>query len=350
MQIYYLTDTWPWFGKHQCYSRLVDYIRRLDSSVQEIPLKYNLSSKIIGRFYSILRGDFTRKDSVFADAERRFISAFDKKSADSIYHILFYDTHYRVFNYLKEIPRNIIATIHHPIGREYPVGMEANLRKLSSAIVMYKEGVEHFERYIGKDRVKFIHYGVDTDFFKPPSSMPQAPCPTRLFFTGQNGRNIDMLKRVISKLAKRYPDIGFDILVPEALKKGSLKELIDHPAIQWHSNLSEVEVRKLYQRSYLLLMPMQDSGVNSAIVEALACGVPVITTDVGGVRDYGAGTVYPVVDNNDDNAMVDLVEKYIAESSWRDEVAKNCRAFAEHNLAWSLIAEKHLEAYRELNV
>ena len=202
-------------------------------------------------------------------------------------------------------------------------------------------------RYVSKGRVKFIHYGVDTDFFSP---MPQALLPQRLFFTGQNGRNMSMLKRVILKLAKHRPDLKFAILVPEKFKNIDLKELIGHAAIQWHSNLSEIEVRNLYRESYLLLMPMQDSGVNNAIVESLACGLPIVPTDVGGIRDYGGGSIYPVVANNDDNAMIELIDKYLAAPSWRNKIARECREFAEQNLAWPLIAKKHLELYQELSL
>ena len=59
---------------------------------------------------------------------------------------------------------------------------------------------------------------------------------------------------------------------------------------------------------------MSDSGANNAIVESLACGLPVITTDVGGIRDYGGGTIYPVVANEDDDGMIGLVEQYLSKA------------------------------------
>jgi glycosyltransferase involved in cell wall biosynthesis len=97
-------------------------------------------------------------------------------------------------------------------------------------------------------------------------------------------------------------------------------------------------------------MPMEDSGVNTAVVEALACGLPIVTTDVGGIRDYGGGSVYPVVANNDDDAMIALVEEYLNNENRRNEVGEKCRAFAEQSLSWLLVAQKHIEAYKELSV
>jgi glycosyltransferase involved in cell wall biosynthesis len=97
-----------------------------------------------------------------------------------------------------------------------------------------------------------------------------------------------------------------------------------------------------------VLLPMIDSGANTAVVEALACGTPLVTTDVGGIRDYGGGTLYPVVKNDDDDAMVDLIEQYLAKGTWRNEVALACRKFAVSELAWPLIAKRHLETYEML--
>lgn len=97
-----------------------------------------------------------------------------------------------------------------------------------------------------------------------------------------------------------------------------------------------------------LLLPMNDSGANTAVVEAFASGLPIATTDVGGIRDYGDETIFPIVANNGDEAMFALVEGYLSKSGWRDEVSRNCRQFAEQFPAWPLVAQKHLQAYREL--
>jgi glycosyltransferase involved in cell wall biosynthesis len=93
---------------------------------------------------------------------------------------------------------------------------------------------------------------------------------------------------------------------------------------------------------------MSDSGANNAIVESLACGLPVITTDVGGIRDYGGGTIYPVVANEDDDGMIGLVEQYLSQPGWRNKVGQNCRRFAEEQLAWPLIAKRHMQVFKEL--
>ncbi len=159
-----------------------------------------------------------------------------------------------------------------------------------------------------------------------------------------------MLVRVVKRLAANIPDLRFDLLVPQHHRKSpALTPLLNHPAVTWHAGLNDEQLRELYQKSYLMLLPMNDSGANTAVVEALASGLPVVTTDVGGIRDYTGGDVLPVVVNNDDDAMIALVEQYLAKPDWRDEIGQRCRQFAEQKMAWPLVAQKHLEAYRKFS-
>jgi glycosyltransferase involved in cell wall biosynthesis len=347
--IHYLTDTWPWFDEHQCYGRLVHYVKQIQPQTKEVRVRYGLADKMAGRLYSIACGHPKRRDSVFAAAELRFSRSFlERMKADDIYHILFFDNHYQLFERWDRAPRNVIGTVHLPVNREHPVLTDKYLKRLSSCIVMFNEGVKYLEKHVGRGRVKFIHYGVDTEFFKPSSNL--APNTKHLLFTGHNGRNFAMFAKVAKILNERHKDLQFDILVPDWARKMHLYALEGIKNIRWHERLQEAELLKLYQESRLLLMPMEDSGVNTAVVEALACGLPIVTTDVGGIRDYGGGSVYPVVANNDNDAMIALVEEYLNNENRRNEVGEKCRAFAEQNLSWPLVAQKHIEAYKELSV
>ena len=45
-------------------------------------------------------------------------------------------------------------------------------------------------------------------------------------------------------------------------------------------------LRALYHLSDLFFLPFVDAVANNAIVESIACGVPVVVSDVGSLRDY----------------------------------------------------------------
>ena len=342
MRINILADKMPWFGKHQCYERVADYIKQINQDTQIYCTRDTIINKIFGKLYSIKKGWHSRHDFARAAAEFKF-SVETSKNAE-ISHILFFDLHYYYLHKWKKAPKNIIGTIHHPVNRVIGPPYKKYLQRLSSAIILYRRGVPRFEKIIGRERVKYIPYGVDTDFFyqsKEPNNRKD------IIFTGINGRNIEMLFRVIKKLGKTNQELKFHLVVPKKYRY-PLKKLANLQNIIWHDNLLEEELRDLYQNSSLMLLPMNQSGVNTAVVEAMACGLPVVTTDVGGIRDYGGGSIYPVVKNNDDDAMVELVEKYLADEKYRNSIAKKERQFAEDKLAWPIVAKRHLKVYEGL--
>jgi len=348
MQISYLSDKWPWLGEHSSYGQLPFYIRKSVPVIELVTIKYEFFQRCIGKAYSIFHGWWWRRDTIFAAGELRFLPFLSKlKKKDSLCHVLYFDNHPYLWERWKKSPNNIIGTIHWPTPRRMPPRMSANLKRISSAIVLSKCDLEFYESLIGKGRVKFIHHGVDTEFFYPVKK--RSVEPKRIMFTGQNGRNISMLYRVIAELAKRHPELQFDLLLRrERIKIDGFEQLVNKPYTVWHHDISDEELRRLYNASYLLLMPMNDMSANNAIVEALSCGVPVVTTDVGGIRDYGGGSIYPVIANDDDEAMIQLVEKYLGRPAWRSEIGTKCRRFAEKSLAWPIIAQKHIETYKDL--
>lgn len=348
MNIHYLCDHFPWFGEHQSYDQLPIYIKSDKLNIHITNTKYGFLQKCIGKLYSLYNGWWWRRDSVRSAAEFRFLLSIMNRK-DIISHILFFEFHNYFVEKWRKAPRYIIGTIHHPPSQSSRFGLRLveNLKRLSSAVIMYQRDIKFFEQYIGQNRVKFIHHGVDTDFFYPAEQNFSAS--KKILFVGHNNRNTEMLHRIVIRLAKKYPGLQFGLVVPEEFRYfDGFQKLSNHSAVKWHQKISEYTFREFYQQGYLLLLPMNDSGANNAVVEALACGLPIVTTDVGGIRDYGGASIYPVVPNNDDNAMINLIERYLNDTAWYNEIAKKCREFAEQNLAWPIIAKKHLDAYKDL--
>lgn len=341
--IVFLSEQIPWFGKHTGYEQLPTFIRKTIDKTQVISVQNGIVQRILGKGYSTYRQWFDRNlYHVAAELKLAITRLFQP---NSISHILYLEDRLPFLDCWQKAPPNLIGTIHLPPSQWNPDRLK-NLARLSSGIILYQRDLEFFESYVGKGRINFIHYGVDTDFFHPLSTEIQNT--KRILFAGHYLRNTSMLHRVIVKLANKHPELQFDLLVPEqARNTEGLFQLLEHPAVTWHKNLSDEGLRHLYQTSYLLLLPMNESGANTAIVESLSCGLPVITTDVGGIRDYGGADIFPIIANDDDNAMIDLVEKYLDNPDLRNEVAISCRNFAEEKLAWPVVAQKHLEVYKK---
>ncbi len=344
LDITFLLSKNPRYGAHSGYEIIASYIRRFLKPRSTVRPQRSIVTRMFGKAYATYRGWPTRDQSV--PAAECYFGLLLALFPQSLGHILYVEHHLPYLGTLKKSWRNFIGTIHEPERRWQPDQLK-DLSKLASALILYKRDIEFFEQYIGKGAVHFILHGVDTDFFVPPPTEPAGE--PRLLFVGVHLRNNTMLRRIIERLSAKYPEMSFDLVVPDyGRKNDDMRSLERAKSVRWHQDLTDDELRNLYQHSHLLLMPINDGGANNAIVESLSTGLPIVTTDCGGIRDYGGGTLFPVVANNDDDAMIALVEKYLDSKDLRSSVSRKTRQFAEENLPWTLIAQKHIELYRRL--
>ncbi len=342
MNLLLLRDSIPWFGRHTGYEQLSGYLQTTNQ-ITVVGPRAGILPRYLGSASARLRGRMGRGATDFSELEFCLRRRLGKPAAS---HILYLEQHLNLLKFWPKESRNVLGTIHLPPSVWHPEQCE-QLSRLASALVLYQKDIPFYEQHTGKGRVKFIHHGASTEFFRPDPGKVQMP--PRLLYGGVYLRNEPMLVRVIKKLVKIMPQLRFDLLVPKHhCTSPTLAPLLSQPEVTWHAGLNDEQLRALYQRSYLMLLPMNDSGANTAVVEALTSGLPLLTTDVGGIRDYGGGTVYPVIAPNDDDAMIRLVEQYVLQPDWRTEIGQKCRQFAENFLAWPLVAQKHIQAYQEL--
>lgn len=339
----FLFNKMPRYGKHSGYEQLPSYVQALCPGTKTVIPQNSLTNRIIGKLYSLYRG-WPGRNQPDAAAELALSMAW-RTTTQSVAHILYAEYHLMYLEGWTKCPSNLIATIHEPPSRWQPSQIE-QLRRLSSAIVLYQRDIQFFENLIGKGNVHYIAHGVDTEFFRPADTIDKH----RILFAGVHLRNNSMLRRVLLRLAEKHSSLKFELVVNNIGRADKdIAALANHPSITWHHEISDNELRQLYQQCNLLLLPMKDSGANNSIVEALASGLPIATTDCGGIADYGGGSIYPVVDNDDDEKMIELVEQYLDRSDWRAEISRNCRQFAETKLAWPIAAQEHMRVYQSLN-
>ncbi|QDV84631.1 glycosyltransferase family 4 protein [Planctomycetes bacterium TBK1r] len=335
-----LETSTPWFGGHTGYECLRLWISQI-SDVTVVKPKRNLVSRLKGKWLSLRRG--------FGNAPQQHVAAIYNfsqrvKRSAGVGHIIYGEEFLPYADILSdEVLSRTLFTFHQPLCQWNKQQLE-RLGSIEHALFLYDRDKQAFRSYL-RSPPSFILHGVDTDFFCPG----QYDEPKRLLYNGIHLRNVEMFYRVVAALQKNFPSLCFDALVPEHRRDLPLfRQLANNPRISWHSGLSDSELRDLYQRSYLTLTPMNDSGANTAIVEALASGLPIVTTDVGGIQNYGGGTIFPIVQNNDDDAMVELVTKYLKAPEYRQSVSVKSRAFSVEKLSWSCVAVEHLRLYQSI--
>jgi len=343
MKLNVLSNKISWFGKFSGYECLTEYF------LENVSLKTTRSKKIflnrvIGKIIQKFRKwNGTSPEEIFAE-----VSFINKMSSNVISHILYLENHVHILPLIQRKQKKVVGTIHLPISR----WTEDRLQKLTfldNAIILYKEELEEFSKYISRDKIDVIKHGVDIDFFKPgDATLVQK---NKILFVGHYLRDFDMFMSVYHLLLST--DFGksleFHFIIPAPFRNiAALDTIVNLETVFFHGGLSDEELLEFYQTSYLLFMPMVDSGANTAIVQAISTGLPVLTTDAGGIRSYGGGEIFEVIKKNDIEGMTELFTKYYFNPDFRNSVSQKQRKFAIEQLDWNIVAEQHLKVYNTI--
>ncbi len=109
------------------------------------------------------------------------------------------------------------------------------------------------------------------------------------------------------------------------------------------------DVAALYAAAHLVVLPSYREGLPKSLIEAAACGRPVVTTDVPGCRDaIDPGVSGVLVPPRDARALADAVIALAADEDARLRMGAAGRALAERDFGIRSIVQAHLDVYRTL--
>jgi glycosyltransferase involved in cell wall biosynthesis len=243
----------------------------------------------------------------------------------------------------------LIATAHQPRSWWNLIhGSPEVVESLDGLVVLTDREAEFWEEHL-PGRVHLVRHGVDVGFFCPSGDTCNAPPETRCLIVGHWLRDLPTLAEVVDLLGNRAPTIGFDIVIPlVARSSDALIRLARHENVRFLAGLSDEELRELYRRSTLLLLPMIDATANNAILESQACGTPIVSTDVGGVASYVRSSFADLLPVGDVAGIVEAVLRLAGSDKEREERSRAARDHAVEHLSWQRLAPRSLEVYERV--
>ncbi len=262
-----------------------------------------------------------------------------------VFHILYGDSDLWLLRRANRLTGNrVVATFHQPGEDLRALGsIERVARHLDAAILVSETQRPYFEEFLPRERVFVIPHGVNSDFFRPPDE----PAPADSCITvGSHLRDFETLRTAIRLVWETNPRMRFVAVGTRSDKKSWFPEL-DDPRIRFFDGISDEQLRSAYRDATIGVLAFHDATANNAMLESMACGLPLVATDVGGVKDYvppGAGVLCP---QGDPRALADGILKMLADRAMRAQMARVSRQTAVA-LDFARVAERSAEVYRRV--
>lgn len=269
----------------------------------------------------------------------------------------------------------VVATIHHPITRDRQLALDAApdwrfrllvrrwhsflgmqikvARKLRHIVTVSRQSKQDIVEQFGvaPRQIHLIYNGIDTDIFKPQHHVERRPL--RIMTTAsadQPLKGLRFLLHAIAGLRGRFPDL--ELLVVGRLQQGGateqlLGELRLQGCVRFVSGISSQQLVDYYASASVVVCPSLYEGFGLPAGEAMACGVPVISSD-GGALPEVVGDAGVIVPAGNSEALARALQNLLTDDALRARLAEKGRARIVEQFSWRLAASRLVDYYRQI--
>jgi glycosyltransferase involved in cell wall biosynthesis len=200
-------------------------------------------------------------------------------------------------------------------------------------------------------RLALAPCGVDTTLFRPNGRAhgDYLLCVARF---SDERKNVDLLLRAYARLARRRPALPELYLVGEPPLPETMR-LLHRLGIAERVRILGLrcgeELAELYRDAQLFVLSSDEEGLGIVVLEAMASGLPVVSTRCGGpetaVVDGETGFLTPV---GDVAALADAIERVLDDPALQRRMGQAGRQRVEERFSLAAAAEVFLRKYDEL--
>jgi len=268
--------------------------------------------------------------------------------------------------------KNLVA--RDELEREETERIEAEMMlvRLADKIIAPSESDRSYLQYLyqsSADKVVVIPPGVDIELFKPmdrrvaKAHLGIDPNEHIILFCGRIEplKGIDNLLYAMKIMVEQKPNlnvclwiIGGDVSQktslwsPELRKLEHLRQLLKlTPVVHFAGQQLQEVLPFYYNAADVVVMPSHYESFGMAAAEAMACGIPVITTNVAGISGLiDEQDEFLITSVNNPLLLASQIGLLLTDSAKHDEISQRV-SHKVQNLGWATIATKVIGLYQE---
>ncbi|MEM7676159.1 MAG: glycosyltransferase family 4 protein [Myxococcota bacterium] len=233
----------------------------------------------------------------------------------------------------------VVATFHQPPERfDALVRRTEHLERLDGVIALDPSNAAALEP-LSPGRVFTMTLGIDDQFWRPAPS--PGPRDRRVLFVGNHLRDFAVLESTVRHFASRQ--VPFDLVVPARRQA----EVSRWPNVRVFCGIPDEQLRDLYRQAAAFYLPLTGGSANNAVLQAMACGLPVVATDLPGVRSYVPADAGVFAAPGRAEAHIEALHRLLEDDALAVGAGRAAREQGRI-LGWRNVARRHRDLYERL--
>jgi glycosyltransferase involved in cell wall biosynthesis len=307
--------------------------------------------------------NFIKYDRPIYSVSEQFIGSWNNLNLKNKYDVFYYP-HYNLPFLINE---NSIFTIHDFTQFKFPqyfgksrvkiarMILNNAVKKANKIITVSESTKKDFYQFFPDydKEIKVIHNGISENFRvltdeERKSFKQQKNLDKYILFVGNNKphKNIDGLVRAFKHVREVYPD--FKLVIISSGYKINNRGIVQGTGedIIIINGVTEEELILYYNCAFMMVLPSFYEGFGLPIIEAMACGCPVVTSDVSSMPECG-GDAAVYIKPHYTESFASEIKKLISSSNLRNKLIEKGIGRAKL-FSWHNTAGKYLEIFRNL--
>lgn len=245
------------------------------------------------------------------------------------------------------------------LGRSWLRGLRRRLLMRVDRYVALTDQIRSELLGLGLDerRVVTIPNAVDTSVFYPRAGDRRAlrgklglsEEDKVVIFVGRlvPGKRVDLLIRGLSQVRERVPEARL-VLVGDGPLRSELEQIVVRLGLDSRVIFAgnRPDVAAYMQASDMFVLPSEWEGLSIALLEAMACGLPVLVSDCDGNRELVTdgldGMVFP---RGDEKVLAQKIETLLLDTTWAQRLARAAVEKVQSQFRLESVAARYLELY-----
>jgi glycosyltransferase involved in cell wall biosynthesis len=199
--------------------------------------------------------------------------------------------------------------------------------------------------------IDVLPYGIDTTVFASNSHVQTKPPVVLTVGRLERRKGVDVLLRAMPRVWQRFPDAQVRLIGNEGdLSRGDLLAMAladKREQIVFPGFLERDQLVKEYQHATIYIAPTQYETFGYTVLEAMACGRPVISTQVGAIPELvDDGKTGLLVPWNDPTELAEAIIKLLDDPASAARMGAAGREKASNDFALETIVQRNLDSYQ----